>query len=92
MDINVLQESLPEWTLLSENGVGKLERKFSFKNFVDALAFTNLIGALAEVQNHHPTIVVEWGKVSLCWWSHDVKGLTDRDLLCAQESDLIYNS
>jgi 4a-hydroxytetrahydrobiopterin dehydratase len=56
-----------------------LERSFEFKNFVDALAFVNRVGQLAESENHHPDIAIHYSKVTLRWWTHTAGGITDRD-------------
>src|SRR6266576_3689337 len=60
-----------------------LEKEYRFKNFRDALAFTNQIGALAEEQGHHPDIYLAWGKVRVTIWTHKVDGLTRSDFVLA---------
>lgn len=64
-----------------------LEKEFSFKDFAQALAFTNKVGALAEKENHHPDIYLAWGKVKITFWTHSVKGLTVRDFDLAHKCD-----
>ncbi len=64
-----------------------LEKNFAFENFVDALAFTNRIGELAEAANHHPDIELSWGRVRLAIWSHDAGGLTESDFIWAARAD-----
>jgi 4a-hydroxytetrahydrobiopterin dehydratase len=56
-----------------------LERTFEFQNFVEALAFVNRVGQLAEAENHHPDIAIHYSKVTLRWWTHSAGGITDRD-------------
>jgi 4a-hydroxytetrahydrobiopterin dehydratase len=56
-----------------------LERTFEFKDFVEALAFVNRVGQLAESENHHPDIAIHYSKVTLRWWTHTAGGITDRD-------------
>jgi 4a-hydroxytetrahydrobiopterin dehydratase len=56
-----------------------LERTFEFGNFVEALAFVNRVGELAESQNHHPDIAIHYNRVTLRWWTHSAGGITDRD-------------
>ncbi|NOR79778.1 MAG: 4a-hydroxytetrahydrobiopterin dehydratase, partial [Methyloprofundus sp.] len=58
-----------------------------FNNFVDAMAFTQKVSVLAEDENHHPTILTEWGKVTVCWWSHKIKGLHVNDFIMAAKTD-----
>lgn len=64
-----------------------LERTFSFGNFVEALAFVNRVGELAEAENHHPDIRIDYSKVTLRWWTHTAGGITDRDRELAARSD-----
>ncbi|MBC9867800.1 MAG: 4a-hydroxytetrahydrobiopterin dehydratase [Opitutae bacterium] len=70
---------LPGWEIVVKNEVPQLRKSYRFKNFAQALAFTNQVGALAEEYNHHPEIITEWGQVTLSWWTHTAKGLTQND-------------
>jgi 4a-hydroxytetrahydrobiopterin dehydratase len=72
------------WRVVNEH---RLERDYKFANFVEALAFTNKIGGLAETQNHHPDICLAWGKVKLTLWTHTVDGLTESDFVFAAKVD-----
>ena len=63
-----------------------LERTFSFANFVEALAFVNRVGELAEAENHHPDIRIDYKNVTLRWWTHTAGGITDRDRELATRS------
>ena len=76
--------------MVVEDGVTKLEREYSFPNFVVAMAFSNRVGDLAEAEDHHPAILSEWGKVKVTWWSHKIKGLHRNDLICAAKTDEVY--
>jgi 4a-hydroxytetrahydrobiopterin dehydratase len=68
--------------------VGKaLERTFEFDSFVDALAFVNRVGELAEAENHHPDIAIHYNRVTLRWWTHTAGGITDRDRELAAKSN-----
>jgi 4a-hydroxytetrahydrobiopterin dehydratase len=64
-EIAQLQPQIPDWQVKEVDGMKRLERVFKFKNFAQALEFTNKIGAIAEEENHHPLIITEWGKVTL---------------------------
>ena len=64
-----------------------LERTFAFPDFVQALAFTNKLGALAEEQGHHPDIYLAWGKVGVTIWTHKVDGLTESDFILGAKID-----
>jgi len=61
-EIQALTSQIPEWTLVEREAIQRLERVFRFRNFADALAFTNRVGELAEAQGHHPAILTEWGQ------------------------------
>jgi 4a-hydroxytetrahydrobiopterin dehydratase len=68
------------WQVVNEH---HLEKEFSFKNFRDALAFTNKVGELAEKNKHHPDIYLAWGKVKTTVWTHKIDGLTESDFVLA---------
>jgi len=67
----------------------KLEKTFTFRNFVDALAFTNRLGAVAEQQGHHPDIHLAWGRVKVELWTHKIGGLTESDFILAAKADRV---
>lgn len=81
---------VPEWQIVEREGIQRLERAFKFRTFAQALAFTNRVGALAEEQGHHPAILTEWGKVTVTWWTHKIKGLHRNDFIMAAKTDEIY--
>jgi len=89
-EIAELQPQVPEWQVKEVNGMKRLERVFKFKNFAQALEFTNKIGAIAEEENHHPLIITEWGRVTLNWWTHKIGGLHRDDVIMAARSDGLY--
>jgi 4a-hydroxytetrahydrobiopterin dehydratase len=89
-EIAELQPQLPDWQVKEVEGMKRLERVFKFKNFAQALEFTNKIGAIAEEENHHPLIITEWGKVTLDWWTHKIGGLHKNDFIMAARSDELY--
>ena len=86
-EINVLHPQVPEWKIMDVDGVKRLERVFKLKNFVEAIDFTNKIGAIAEEEDHHPLIITEWGRVTVQWWSHKIKGLHKNDFIMAAKTD-----
>ena len=88
--IAALQPQFPEWQVKELDGVKRLERVFKFKNFVQALEFTNKVGAIAEEEDHHPLIITEYGSVTLNWWTHIIKGLHQNDFIMAAKTDEIY--
>ncbi|MCH7873722.1 MAG: 4a-hydroxytetrahydrobiopterin dehydratase [Gemmatimonadetes bacterium] len=66
-----------------------LHKEYTFENFVDALAFTNRVGAVAEEQGHHPDILLTWGKVGIKVWTHAIDGLTASDFILAAKADAV---
>ena len=85
-----LLSEIPEWTMVERDGVARLERVFTFPNFVDALAFTNAVGDLAEAAGHHPAITTEWGRATVAWWTHAIAGLHRNDFVMAAKTDARY--
>ena len=64
-EINELKPQIPEWMLVERDGIQRLERVFRFRNFAEALTFTNRVGSIAEEEGHHPAILTEWGRVTI---------------------------
>lgn len=86
-----LLRELPDWEIIHDNGVEQLMRRFKLKNFAAALAFTNAIGELAEAEGHHPAILLEYGKVTVRWWTHKIGGLHRNDFIMAARTDALGN-
>ena len=72
------------WSVVDEH---HLEKEYKFKNFAQALAFTNQVGALAESVGHHPDIFLTWGKVKLTLFTHKIGGLSEADFVFAAKAD-----
>ena len=84
-ELDVLQKKLAnDWKVINEH---HLEKEYLFGNFRKALDFTNKVGEMAEIQNHHPDIHLAWGKVKLTIWTHKIDGLTERDFIFAAKAD-----
>ena len=83
---------LPAWSIIQANEIPQLTRTYKFKNFVSALEFTNAVGAMAEEYNHHPALLTEWGKVTVTWWTHKIKGLHENDLIMAAKTEKLFQS
>lgn len=89
-EIAELYPQIPQWQIIERDQINRLERTFTFPSFIDALAFTNKIGALAEEEGHHPALLTEWGKVTITWWTHKIKGLHRNDFIMAAKTDQLY--
>ena len=79
--------AVPHWTVTNDHHI---HRAFKFPNFVEALAFVNKVGALAEEQGHHPDILLAWGKAEITLWTHKVNGLTESDFIMAAKIDRLF--
>ena len=82
--INALLAQLDGWEVVEEH---HLRKTYKFKDFVQALAFVNRVGAVAEAQGHHPDIHLTWGSVRLEIWTHKINGLTESDFVFAAKAD-----
>ncbi len=82
---------IPEWVIINEEGIPKLDRKFPFRNFIQALEFSNAVGRMSEEEGHHPRIVIEWGEVRVIWWTHKIKNLHRNDFVMAAKTDRLYS-
>ncbi len=80
----LLKELGPGWTL---NALGHLERLYTFTDFAQALAYVNKVGAIAEVEGHHPDFYLAWGKCKVEIWTHKINGLTESDFYLAAKAD-----
>ena len=85
-----LLAQLPQWQIVERHGINRLERTYTFVNFVEALDFANRVGELAEAEDHHPAILVQWGKASVSWWTHSVKGLHQNDFAMAAKTEELF--
>lgn len=86
-EIEELRREVPDWALVERDGIRRLERAFQFPSFVEALAFTNRVGALAEAEGHHPALLTEWGRVTVSWWTHKLGGLHRNDFIMAAKTE-----
>ncbi|HSF83246.1 MAG TPA: 4a-hydroxytetrahydrobiopterin dehydratase [Anaerolineales bacterium] len=82
-----LMSEVPGWEVVEREGIRQLEKAFKFGNFRDAIAFANQVGEVAEAEGHHPALLVEWGKVTVTWWSHKIRGLHRNDFILAARTN-----
>ncbi len=82
--IKPLQAQLDGWEVIEEH---HLRKTYKFKDFVQALAFVNRVGAIAEEQGHHPDMHLTWGSVRIEIWTHKINGLTESDFVFAAKAD-----
>ena len=86
-EATVLLKQVKAWKL-SDDGKS-ISKEFSFKNFAEALAFVNKVGAIAEEEGHHPDIELGWGRVVVHLTTHAIKGLSENDFIEAAKIDVI---
>jgi 4a-hydroxytetrahydrobiopterin dehydratase len=89
-EIIELRPQVSDWQVVERDSIKRLERRFGFKNFGEALTFTDKVGQLAEAEGHHPAILTEWGRVTVTWWTHKIKGLHRNDFIMAAKTDQLY--
>lgn len=78
-----------QWQVIDDH---HLSRDYTFKNFAEALEFTNQVGALAEEEGHHPDIYLAWGKVNITMWTHKIDGLSESDFILAAKIDALSSN
>ena len=77
------------WQLIEEH---HLEKTYTFDNYSESVAFTNDVAAIAEAQDHHPDILLTYGKVTVTIWSHKIDGLTESDFVFAAKTEEAYKN
>ena len=66
----------------------KIHKSFTFKTYIECIEFVNSVAEISERKNHHPEILIEWGKVSIQIASHDMGGVTTKCINLAMEIEL----
>lgn len=90
--VNEFLPQVPDWHVVERDGIKRLERVFKFQDFRTALDFTNKVGEIAEEQGHHPVIITDWGRVTVTWWTHKIKGLHQNDFIMAARTDEAFEA
>ena len=86
-EIDELLPQIPGWELIELEGINRLRRVFLFDDFAQALEFTTKVGRLAEEEGHHPALLTEWGRTTVTWWTHKIKGLLRNDFIMSAKTD-----
>ena len=86
-EIESLMPQIPSWSILENDNIKRLVCSFAFLDYDQTVNFANSVTKLAEEEDHHPEIIIEWGKVTVSWWSHKIKGLHINDFICAAKTD-----
>jgi len=90
-EITNLISEINDWDLIQEP-VKQIKKIFSFPDYQSGVNFLNAVATMADQEDHHPEIVLEWGKVTVIWWSHKIKGLHKNDFICASKTDNLYQN
>lgn len=87
-ELDELQHKLPgEWDLVGEH---HLEKEYRFDGYMPGVEFTNTVARIADEQNHHPDILLTYGKVKVSIWTHKIDGLTESDFIFAAKVEEAY--
>ena len=86
-EAKVLLAELDGWKIKSFKDINQLVKKFKFSNYAESIKFSNKVSALAESEDHHPKIILEYDSVEVLWWSHKIKGLHKNDFICAAKTE-----
>ena len=89
-ELKIFLAEIPGWHIKNFDNIMQLERTYTFNNFILAMDFANKVTNIAEAEAHHPSILVEWGKVKINWWTHKIKGLHKNDFIMAAKTDVLY--
>ena len=88
-EIAELKPQIPEWQTVERDGIPRLERVYRFPDFSRAVGFSVRVAMLAETEGHHPAILTEWGRVTVAWWTHKIRGLHRNDFIMAAKTDAL---
>ncbi|MAH72677.1 MAG: hypothetical protein CBC09_01380 [Cellvibrionales bacterium TMED49] len=88
-EMDNLLSKLKGWEIIIENNLCKLRCTFYCGNFSESMSLANEIAEISDDQNHHPSMMVEWGKVTVTWWTHELSGLHLNDFIMAAKCSLI---
>ena len=88
-ELPILLKEIPDWQPITEDSVLMLRRVFKFDDYQESLEFTKKVAALADEEDHHPAILLEWGKVEVTWWTHKIGGLHKNDFTAAAKTDTL---
>ena len=87
-DIHKYQKKVDGWSILkNEKNVYFLEKRYTFKNFLDSQNFVNKVGKISEEEGHHPDILFGWGYVKINITTHAIEGLSENDFILAAKID-----
>mgnify|MGYP000536628756 CR=1 FL=1 len=90
-EVELLLAQIPTWQVVEEQGIQKLTRRFHTQNYQNTMRLVNQIAELANTEDHHPTLLVEYGAVTVWWWTHAIGGLHRNDFILAARTDKLLD-
>ena len=87
-EIHKYQKKVDGWEIVkNDKNIYYLEKKFTFKNFLESQKFINKVGAISEEEGHHPEISFGWGYAKISITTHAIEGLSENDFILAAKID-----
>ena len=87
-EIHKYQKKVDDWHILkNDKNIYFLEKKFSFKNFLESQNFVNEVAKISEEEGHHPDIYFGWGYAKINITTHAIEGLSENDFILAAKID-----
>ena len=80
------------WSLSTDIEFPQIVRIYKFPKYTLGLRFVNLVAELSDAEGHHPDIILEYGQVTVKWWSHKIQSLHENDFIMAAKCDLGYDN
>ena len=91
-EIHKYQKQVDGWKIIkNEKNIYFLEKKFTFKNFLESQNFVNNVGKISEEEDHHPDISFGWGYAKINITTHAIEGLSENDFILAAKIDQLVN-
>ena len=91
-EIHKYQKKVDGWEIVkNDKSIYYLEKKFTFKNFLESQKFVNAVGIISEEEGHHPEISFGWGYAKINITTHAIEGLSENDFILAAKIDQIFN-
>lgn len=91
-EIAALKPQVPDWEVIDVQGIPQLRRMFKFKGYLLGVKFAQKVAEMADQEDHHPVLLIEWGRVTVTWWTHAIKGLHQNDFISAAKTDAIFQA
>ena len=90
--IHNYQKKVDGWNIFkNEKHIFFLNKKFTFKNFLESQKFVNKVGSISEQEGHHPDISFGWGYTEIKITTHAIEGLSENDFILAAKIDNLFN-